>query len=71
MSMSEMHYQPRKVTCTVCGATSQIHKTGICVDTPLFGPTSYWDYMDCPMCGCQILLRKRLVDVDDLMEATE
>ena len=67
--MSEILSQPKRVTCSVCGATPPIHKTGICVDTPLIGPTLYWDYMDCPMCGCQILLSKRLVDVDDLMEA--
>ena len=67
--MGEVFFQPKSATCSVCGATiNQIHKTGICVDVPLIGSPSYWDYMDCPFCGCQILLRKRLLNMTEIME---
>lgn len=53
---------PDKV-CEVCGTHVLIKKSGTCVQRPMIGETSYWDYMDCPRCGCQILLKRRYLDI--------
>ena len=60
---NETVIQAVRITCNVCGATPRIHKTGVCVEHPLIGFDTFWDYMNCPECGCQILLNKRLKDV--------
>lgn len=58
--MSDLLYETKKIKCNVCGGEFFPHKDGVCWDTPVIGNTSYWDYMDCPYCGVQILLKKRL-----------
>lgn len=59
------------IACSVCGTISTMHRTGTCESPQLIGPTVYWDYMNCPNCGCQILLNKRLVDIIDLSLPTD
>ena len=53
---------PDKI-CDVCGMHVPIKKSGTCVQRPVIGETIYWDYMNCPRCGCQILLRRRYLDI--------
>lgn len=57
-----------KVTCAVCGRHPFLSRDGVCVEYSLIGAPVYWDYMNCPFCGCQILLKKRLRDVSRLNE---
>lgn len=54
------------VVCSVCGAVSIKYRKGTCVNKPLIGSPVMWDYMDCSNCGCQILLNRRYIDIDDL-----
>jgi len=41
------------------------------VQDPLIGETVYWDYMNCPRCGCQILLRRRYLDICKSLKVKE
>lgn len=59
------------VTCTVCGTEVKPKRKGTCSTTQIIVGTVYWDYMDCPTCGCQILLNKRLMDDTDLSLGTD
>ena len=59
------------VKCTVCGTEVIPKRKGTCSTTQIIVGTVYWDYMDCPSCGCQILLNKRLMDDVDLSLVTD
>ena len=59
------------VVCSVCGAFSIKYRKRTCVNKPLIGPPVMWDYMDCHNCGCQILLNRRYIDIDDLSLQTD
>lgn len=51
------------ITCGVCKMKFAPVRSGTCVDVaPIIGK-GYWDYMNCPYCGCQVLLKKRLLDI--------
>lgn len=59
------------VKCAVCGTEVIPKRKGTCSTTQIIVGTVYWDYMDCPSCGCQILLNKRLMDDIDLSLPTD
>lgn len=67
--MMLINEEPKLITCSVCGATFPAKKKGVCVECPVIGPVIYWDYMDCPGCGCQIKLSKRLLDEHEVVKA--
>ena len=66
-----MYEASTSVTCTVCGTEVKPKRKGTCSTTQIIVGTVYWDYMDCPTCGCQILLSKRLMDDTDLSLPTD
>lgn len=55
----------KKIKCNVCESEFEPKSIGVCVDNPIIGSETYWDYMDCPFCGCQLLLKKRLPNFGD------
>ena len=66
-----MYEATTAVTCAVCGTEVIPKRKGTCSTTQIIVGTVYWDYMDCPTCGCQILLNKRLMDDIDLPLGTD
>lgn len=52
----------KKLTCKVCGKefvpTKEDRYTGKIIN--LIGPDDYWDCFDCPKCGSQIVVNKRV-----------
>ena len=52
-------------TCEVCGALYEAKRSGTCVKSEVLIADTLWDYMNCPRCGCQILLGRRYRDKDD------
>ena len=71
MTVTRMDEATVIVKCTVCGTEVRPKRKGTCYTTQLFVGTVYWDYMDCPKCGCQILLNKRLMDDTALSLGTD
>lgn len=64
----------KRVTCDVCGSSITPCKEGICTASPLLFGMALYDYMNCPNCGCQVILKKRLTDIgraDDNVETEE
>ena len=57
--------QTKEGTCEVCGASFPIKSEGVCVHPEVLIADTLWDYMNCPACGCQLLLRRRCRDVED------
>ena len=69
--MMLINNEPKLITCHVCGSTFLAKKKGVCVEVPVIGNVVYWDYMDCPGCGCQIKLSKRLLDEHEVINVLE
>ncbi len=53
----------KTLTCKVCGEEFRPHKDHrytVVKNKGLFIPPLFFDAIDCPHCGCQVLLRERL-----------
>lgn len=55
----------KTVECEVCGTEIIPESTGVCVKPEVLIADTLWDYMNCPTCGCQILLARRCRDITD------
>ena len=51
--------------CEICGSLYQKKSEGVCVKPEFLCADTLWDYMNCPRCGCQIILRRRYRDKND------
>lgn len=54
-------------TCSVCGWDYSVRGSNLYVAeevTPLFQPNKYYDAIDCPHCGCQIILGERFLEYE-------
>lgn len=66
----ELKEEAKTVECGVCGRKLKPIRGGTC-KSDVFGLMQYWDYMNCPNCGCQVILKKRLEDIAGLLELTQ
>lgn len=57
--------QTKEGTSKVCGASFPIKSEGVCVHPEVLIADTLWDYMNCPACGCQLLLSQRCRDIND------
>jgi len=53
------------VECEVCGTHVYPKREYTTKSTSLFSVETYWDVMDCSLCGCQILLKVRALGVQE------
>lgn len=71
LAIKVLNVPSETVVCSVCGAVSIKYRKGTCVNKPLIGAPVMWDYKNCSNCGCQILLNRRYIDIDDLSLQTD
>ena len=55
----DMKKEEKTVECRVCGKKLKPIREGTCKSNT-FGFLQSWDYMNCPNCGCQVVLKSRL-----------
>ena len=55
----------KEIVCEVCGEPVVPIRTGTCVKKEMLIADTLWDYTDCPLCGCQIILGRRYRDIND------
>lgn len=49
-----------KIRCSVCGKRLEVHKEYTYeVVQEMFGTKHFYDCIDCPKCGCQIVMKER------------
>ena len=66
----ELKEEAKTVECGVYGRKLKPIRGGTC-KSDVFGLMQSWDYMNCPNCGCQVILKKRLEDIAGLLELTQ
>ena len=62
----------KTLTCKACGEEFRPHKEArytAMKSEGFFGPLLYFDAIDCPHCGCQMILGERMQEVSNESEA--
>ena len=57
----------RYLQCDICESNIMLDesKTYVAINKRNFKPNSYYDVVDCPVCGCQRVLGRRLLRIDE------